>query len=119
MPYSPPDAPLYEIKADLFKALAHPVRVHILELLVAADGSCAVSDLLETLGIEASLLSQHLGVLRRQHVVVATRAGNTVTYELAQPQVADLLRVARSFLVDRLSTQQEQLERAVATEVGR
>ena len=119
MPNSSSDAPLYAIKADLFKALAHPVRVHILELLVAADGPCAVSDLLEALGIEASLLSQHLGVLRRHHVVVSTRAGNTVTYELAQPRVADLLRVARSFLVDRLSTQRDQLERAVAAEVDR
>lgn len=119
MPHSATDAPLYAIKADLFKALAHPVRVHILELIVAADGPCAVSDLLQTLGIEPSLLSQHLGVLRRHHVVTSTRAGNTVTYGLAYPQVADLLRVARSFLVDRLSTQRDQLEQAVAAEVTR
>ncbi|AXH95637.1 ArsR/SmtB family transcription factor [Ornithinimicrobium avium] len=119
MTYSSPDAPLYEIKADLFKALAHPVRVHILELLVDADGPCPVSDLLDTLGIEASLLSQHLGVLRRHHVVVSRRVGNTVTYEVAQPRVADLLGVARSFVVDRLATQQDQLASAVAAEGGR
>lgn len=119
MPYTSPDAPLYEIKADLFKALAHPVRVHILELLVAADGPCAVSGLLQALDIEASLLSQHLSVLRRHHVVTSTRVGNAVTYELAHPQVADLLAIARSFLLERLASEQEQLTLATRLEAGR
>lgn len=113
MPDTAPDAPLYEIKANLFKALAHPARVRILEILVAADGPCPVSDILDTLGLEPSLLSQHLGVLRRHHVVTSTRTGNVVTYELAHPQVADLLAVARSFLVDRLAAQRQQLEVAL------
>ncbi|GAA1180174.1 metalloregulator ArsR/SmtB family transcription factor [Ornithinimicrobium humiphilum] len=108
------DAPLYEIKANLFKALAHPARVRILEILVAADGPCAVSDILAVLDVEPSLLSQHLSVLRRHHVVTSTRAGNAVHYELAHPQVADLLTVARSFLLDRLAAQQEQLALAAA-----
>lgn len=119
MPDSSPDAPLYEIKANLFKALAHPARVRILEILVAADGPCQVSDLLDALGLEASLLSQHLAVLRRHHVVTSTRSGNAVTYELAHPQVADLLAVARSFLLDRLATQQEQLALATRLESAR
>jgi DNA-binding transcriptional ArsR family regulator len=112
-----PDAPLYEIKANLFKALAHPARIRILELL--ADGPRPVSDLLTALDIEASLLSQHLSVLRRHHVVTSTRTGNAVTYELAHPQVADLLKVARSFLVDRLAAQQEQLALATQLEASR
>ncbi|GAA1136201.1 ArsR/SmtB family transcription factor [Ornithinicoccus hortensis] len=107
-----PDAPLYEIKANLFKALAHPARIRVLEILVDADGPCAVSEILGALDIEASLLSQHLSVLKRHHVVTSARAGNAVTYELAHPQVADLLRVARSFLLDRLTVQQEQLAQA-------
>lgn len=113
------DAPLYEMKANLFKALAHPARVRILEILVAADGPCPVSGLLTALDIEASLLSQHLSVLRRHHVVTSTRSGNAVTYELAHPQVADLLRVARSFLLERLTAQQEQLALATRLEAGR
>lgn len=106
------DAPLYEIKANLFKSLAHPARIRVLEVLVAADGPVAVSELLSILDVEASLLSQHLSVLRRHHIVTSTRSGNTVTYELAHTQVADLLRAAREFLLDLLATQQGQLERA-------
>ena len=58
-----PDSPIHELKAELFKALGHPVRVRLLELLV--PGERAVSGLLGDTGAEASLLSQHLAVLRR------------------------------------------------------
>lgn len=116
---SPSDAPLYEIKANLFKALAHPARVRILEILVATEGPCPVSEILAALDIEASLLSQHLSVLKRHNVVTSTRVGNTVTYQLAHPQVAGLLQVARAFLVDRLAAQQKQLALAVRMDAGR
>ena len=45
-----------EIKAELFKALAHPIRIRVLELL--ADGERSVGELLSHLGLEASHLSQ-------------------------------------------------------------
>ena len=94
------DTPIHEIKAELFKALAHPVRIRTLELLTA--GARPVSELLVDIGIEASHLSQHLAVLRRAGDVTKVRAGNTVTYTLADPCVADLLSAARSFLLHRL-----------------
>jgi ArsR family transcriptional regulator len=102
------DRPLAEIKADLFKALAHPVRVRTLELL--AEGERPVSQLLAELGIEASHLSQHLAVLRRAGVVVARREGNAVTYSLAVPSVAEMLAAARAVLVDALGRSRDTLE---------
>ena len=63
--------PLYEIKANLFKALAHPARIRVLELLSAApDNSAPVSYLLAETGLEPSHLSQHLATLQigRAHV---------------------------------------------------
>lgn len=114
-----PDAPLYEIKANLFKALAHPARIRVLEILVDADGPCPVSEILNALEIEASLLSQHLSVLKRHNVVTSVRVGNVVTYQLAHSQVADLLRVARSFLLERLTVQQQQLAQAALLDEAR
>lgn len=102
------DRSLAEIKADLFKALAHPVRVRTLELL--AEGERPVSQLLAELGIEASHLSQHLAVLRRAGVVVARREGNAVTYSLAVPSVAEMLAAARAVLVDTLGRSRDTLE---------
>jgi DNA-binding transcriptional ArsR family regulator len=99
--------PLSELKAELFKALAHPGRVRILEVL--RDGDRTVADLVGRVGLEASHLSQQLGVLRRARVVTARRSGSTVTYSIADPAVVDLLAVARQFLISSLTASQELL----------
>ncbi|WP_454699083.1 ArsR/SmtB family transcription factor [Arthrobacter humicola] len=110
---SPAQAPLYEIKANLFKALAHPARIRILELLSAAPDSAApVSFLLAETGLEASHLSQHLATLRRHKVVTSVRSANAVTYRLAHPKIAELLAIARTFLLDTLADTSEQLRLA-------
>ncbi len=100
--------PLYEVKANLFKGLAHPVRVRVLEVLSASD-EVSVTELINDTGLEASHLSQHLAVLRRHNLVVAERRGSLVYYRLAYPQVAELLRAARSLLLDILEQTHRQL----------
>lgn len=110
---SPSQAPLYEIKANLFKALAHPARIRVLELLAAAPGNtAAVSYLLAETGLEASHLSQHLATLRKHKVVTSVRTANSVTYRLAHPKIAELLAIARIFLLDSLTDSNEQLRLA-------
>lgn len=110
---SPAQTPLYEIKANLFKALAHPARIRVLELLAAApDNSAPVSFLLAETGLEASHLSQHLATLRRHGVVTSSRSANAVTYRLAHPKIAELLAIARTFLLDTLADSNEQLKLA-------
>ncbi|MET3949351.1 DNA-binding transcriptional ArsR family regulator [Arthrobacter sp. UYEF36] len=110
---SPAQTPLYEIKANLFKALAHPARIRVLELLSAApDQSAPVSFLLAETGLEASHLSQHLATLRRHGVVTSSRSANAVTYRLAHPKIAELLAIARTFLLDTLADSNEQLKLA-------
>ncbi|MEV5051185.1 ArsR/SmtB family transcription factor [Arthrobacter sp. LAR12-1-1.1] len=107
-------APLYEVKANLFKGLAHPVRIRVLEMLSAAP-EVSVTDMLAATGLEASHLSQHLSVLRRYHLVKGERRALQMFYSLAYPQVADLLSVARLLLNDMLHTTREQLEHSEAT----
>jgi ArsR family transcriptional regulator len=109
-PFAGSSQPLYEIKANLFKALAHPARIRILEILVAHDRPTPVSEMLTESGIEATLLSQHLAVLKRHQVVRAERTGNAVHYELAHPKVAELLLIARVFLADTLAESRQRLD---------
>ncbi|WP_431234248.1 ArsR/SmtB family transcription factor [Mycolicibacterium psychrotolerans] len=112
MPTSSPggdERPLYEIKANLFKALAHPARIRVLEILSANDRPTPVSEMLAATEIEPTLLSQHLGVLKRHHVVSAERTRNAVHYQLAHPSIRDLLVSARGFLADTLRARHEQL----------
>ncbi|MER7674219.1 metalloregulator ArsR/SmtB family transcription factor [Kitasatospora sp. NPDC096128] len=100
-------APLYQLKAEFFKTLGHPARIRVLELL--SERECAVAEMLPEVGIEASHLSQQLAVLRRSNLVIARREGSTVYYRLTSPEVAELLRVARTILSGVISDQAELL----------
>ncbi|MEV7908080.1 ArsR/SmtB family transcription factor [Streptomyces anulatus] len=99
--------PLYQVKAEFFRTLGHPLRIRVLELL--QRGPLPVRDLLVALDIEASNLSQQLAVLRRAGIVNATRDGATVVYALSTPDVADLMVAARRILADLLADQGELL----------
>ncbi len=100
--------PLYQLKAEFFKTLAHPVRIRVLELLGEREHS--VAEMLPEVGIEPANLSQQLAVLRRAGLVVARKEGSTVHYSLTSPQVAELLAVARQILTSVLTGQVELLE---------
>jgi ArsR family transcriptional regulator len=111
MPLSQRQRPLYEVKANLFKGLAHPFRIRILELLSAAD-EVSVAELQADTELEASHLSQHLSVLRRHHLVVSERRGSHVYYRLADPRIRELLAVARALLLTMLSEDTDRLSEA-------
>jgi DNA-binding transcriptional ArsR family regulator len=93
--------PIAALKADLFKAMAHPARIRALEVLVA--GERTVGDLQPEVGIELSHLSQQLGVLRRAGLVRTRREGSSVFYAVKDPLIADLLGVAKQLLINSLS----------------
>lgn len=98
MDQSPP--PVAQIKAELFRALAHPVRVRALELLVQEERS--VGELATALDIDGSHLSQQLAVLRRADVVATRRDGNTIYYSVPNPGISALLKTARDLIVASL-----------------
>ncbi|WP_269084277.1 ArsR/SmtB family transcription factor [Streptacidiphilus carbonis] len=100
--------PLYQVKAEFFRMLGHPVRIRVLELL--QGGPRPVRELLADIGVEPSNLSQQLALLRRSGIVVSSREGPTVVYALAGGDVAELLRCARRILTVLLADQQGLLE---------
>jgi ArsR family transcriptional regulator len=89
----PASPDLQTFKADFFKALAHPLRVRILENL--RGGERSVQELQAALGVDQSAVSQQLAVLRGKGIVVARKTGTTVRYTVRDPQVGELLDVAR------------------------
>jgi ArsR family transcriptional regulator len=105
--------PLYKLKGEFFKTLGHPARVRILELLASQDRS--VGELLPEVGLEASNLSQQLGVLRRAGVVGVRKEGSAVIYSIASPDIAELLAVARKVLTTVLADRVAVLEDLRAT----
>jgi ArsR family transcriptional regulator len=92
--HRPDDAErLRQFKAEFFKALANPLRIRVLELL--RGGSLSVTQIQEATGAPASSVSQQLGVLRSRGIVTTERHGTTIIYAVADPELFDLLDVAR------------------------
>src|SRR5204862_1076217 len=83
---------LQVFKADFFRALAHPIRIRILEILGGGDQS--VQELQELLDLEQPIVSQQLAILRGRNVVTARKVGTTVRYALSDPLVTKLLSIA-------------------------
>ncbi len=86
----------YDDSAKLFKALMHPVRLEILEIL--RDGEHCVCHIEAALGQRQAYISQQLSVLREAGLVQDRRDGWNVHYRVAKPQVFALLDVASAMI---------------------
>ena len=93
---------LQTFKAQFFRALAHPTRIRMLEILVR--GGRTVQELQEALTLDQPIVSQQLAVLRNQGIVSAQKEGLSVRYTLRDPLVGDLLDVARRIFNNHLGT---------------
>jgi ArsR family transcriptional regulator len=91
---------LQGFKAELFKALAHPVRIKILEYL--RSGELAVSELQALLDLESSTVSQQLALLRARSIVEGRKQGTSVFYRVTDPLIFDLLDVARRIFANHV-----------------
>ena len=111
--------PLYEAKANLFRTLAHPARIRVLELL--SDRDHAVHELLVEIPLEPPSLSQQLAVLRRTGLVRQQRVRGEVVYSIVVPQTRDLLVAARLVLRELAADQaelEEELQPQPAVDAG-
>jgi len=91
---------LQQFKADFFKALSHPLRIRILELL--AEGDKNVNELQTLIGSEGSAVSQQLMVLRSKNIVIGNKDGNKVVYTLCDSMILELLEVAKKIFSNQL-----------------
>ena len=98
---NPPSAELQTLKAEFFRALAHPTRIRLLEVLVITPES-SVQDLQRRLEIDQPIVSQQLARLRASGIVVAHRRGAATRYAVAGPLLKDLLAIAKLILNRRL-----------------
>ena len=99
--------PISEIKAELFRALAHPARIRVLEVLAASELS--VGEMQPLVGIEMSHLSQQLAVLRRAGLVTTRKVGSSVFYAIRDPELVRLLASAKQLLINSLTVSQQLL----------
>lgn len=103
-----------QFKAEFFKALAHPLRIRILDAL--CSGEAGVSELSTRLNVEQSTLSQQLAVLRKSNMVVARKEAQSVFYSVSDPAITQLLADARQIFNNRLINVRDLLAQLNPTE---
>jgi ArsR family transcriptional regulator len=91
---------LSDFKADFFKALAHPLRISILDEL--REGELTVNEISERFDVEQANASQQLAVLRNRNIVVTRKDGSSVYYSVSDKSIFKLLDVAKDIFNNHL-----------------
>ena len=89
----------YEEKAIIFKALAHPTRLWIVEKL--QSGECCVCEFVDNIDADFSTISKHLSVLKNAGIVVSDKRGKQVYYNLKVPCIFKFMECAESVILGR------------------
>src|SRR5260370_27293074 len=108
---------LSQFKAEFFKALAHPLRIRILDEL--RRGEVGVNDLCARMDAEQSTLSQQLAVLRSRSIEVGRKDGPSVLYSVRDPEIFKLFDVAKQIFYNHLIDVQDLLSQLAVTSASR
>jgi ArsR family transcriptional regulator len=99
---------LSNFKAEFFKALAHPLRISILDAL--REEELTVNEISQKFEVEPANASQQLAVLRNKNIVVARKEGANVYYSVSDKTVLKLLDVAKDIFNNHLIGVRSMLE---------
>src|SRR5260370_22104191 len=99
---------LSNFKAEVFKALAHPLRISIVDAL--REGELTVSEISQRFEVEPANASQQLAVLRNRNIVITRKDGANVYYSVSDKSIFKLLDVAKEIFSHHLVGVQSMLE---------
>jgi len=99
---------LYEARANIVKALAHPSRLFIVDML--NNQSRTVGELTEMIGVDTSTVSKHLSVLKNAGIVEDEKKGTTVFYSLKTPCILNFISCIEEVIESNTNTQVEILK---------
>jgi len=95
-------------EAAIFSALAHPLRLRVLERL--REGPCCVCKLIPYVGGEQSNVSHHLAILRKANIVQCEKRGTEVWYAVTDPLVFEIVDRTNSCILSNLEKSKVLLE---------
>ncbi len=96
---------VYQLHAKFCKALAHPKRLEIINLL--QDGERSVTELAQLSHIPQASISQHLAILRENGVLMARREGQNTFYTIANPKITQACKIIREALFEHLAKEEK------------
>lgn len=91
------------LKAEVFKAMGHPLRLGIIEFL--QQGEMCVCDIVAHVGTEVSNVSKHLSILKKAGLLADRRDGLKIMYRLTMPCAIDFARCVEGVVIKRLEEQ--------------
>jgi ArsR family transcriptional regulator len=80
-------------KADLLKAMGHPIRYCIVEGL--ANGEQNVATMVDCTGVPQPTVSQHLNILKAAGILEGLRCGNKVHYSVIDPKAKKIVQALK------------------------
>lgn len=99
---------LSDFKADFFRALAHPLRISILDAL--REGELTVNEISQRFQVEQANASQQLAVLRNRNIVIARKERANVYYSVSDKTIFKLLDAAKEIFNNHLMGVRTMLE---------
>ena len=99
---------LFEARARIIKALAHPTRLFIVDEL--SRGERCVCELTEMIGADMSTVSKHLSLLKSAGLVGVRKEGAQVNYRLKTPCVLQFLECVETVLRSNAKEQMDLVE---------
>lgn len=100
---------IFELHADVCKALGHPLRIEIIDTLQKKE--LCFSDILDVTGGLKSNLSQHLSIMTKKGILKMRRDGQCNYYSLSSKKVAQACHLMREVLIDSLKNNKDLLEK--------
>lgn len=101
------DTRAYRWQAKVAKALAHPMRIAILEML--RRGGICVCEMGPELEASQANVSQHLAILRDSNLVIARREGTRMVYGVTDERIFQVLDLIGSIAHDQLDAARQAL----------
>lgn len=98
---------IYKLKAEIFKALSHPIRLKIVEFL--QEGEKNVGEIVRHTDTEISNTSRHLALLKKTGIISDRKDGLNVYYKLEIPCIIGFFSCVDETLKTRLKVQKKLL----------
>jgi DNA-binding transcriptional ArsR family regulator len=95
---------LFELQADVCKALGHPLRIEVIDIL--QNQELCFTDILEITGGLKSNLSQHLSSMTKKGILKVRREGQCNYFSITSPKVAQACLLMREVLIENIKNQQ-------------
>jgi ArsR family transcriptional regulator len=103
------DSQKLELSSDILRALAHPLRLQILEF-IDQNKKINVNKIYNTLKLEQSITSQHLRILRDAEILETRRTGKYIFYSLNYNRIDNSVIAVKNFLVKQTKRVSSEIE---------